>query len=113
MSRKRYSLLCVLVLAGAFAGSYAANRAIPVAHAQVIPLPQQNIRATGFTLINQQGKVQATVRNGAMGAELVLDDSNEKPRVEIGIGGITVLDATGRTVWSSPHGMGILPAGGR
>lgn len=110
MSRSRYLALCVLVLAGAFAGGYATNRAIPVAHAQVIP-PPENIRATGFTLVNQQGKVEATLRGGAMGAELVLDDANGNPRVEIGTspGGMIVRDATGRIVWSSPRAS-IVPA---
>ena len=83
MSRSRYFALCVLALAGTFAGGYAANLAIPVAHAQVIP-PAQNIRATGFTLVNPQGKVEATLRSGAMGAELVLNDAGGNPRVEVG-----------------------------
>lgn len=110
MNRVRFFVLCLLVLAGAFAGGYAANRAIPVAHAQIIP--QQNIRATGFTVVDQKGKVQATLRGGAMGAELVLDDASGNPRVEVGVaaGGIVIRDAMGRIVWSSPRGMGILPA---
>lgn len=112
MTRYRYFVLCALVLAGAFAGGYAANRAIPVAHAQVIPLRQPNIRASGFTLVDAQGKAQATLRGGPMGAELVLDDANGKARVEIGVaaGGIVVRDAMGRVVWSSPRAAGIVPA---
>lgn len=110
MSRNRYLTLCALVLAGAFAGGYAANRAIPVAHAQDLIGPT-NVRATGFTLVNPQGKVQATLRSGAMGAELILDDANGNPRVEIGpAGGIVIRDANGRVTWRSPRGMGILPA---
>lgn len=111
MTGSRYFLLCVLVLVGAFAGGYAANRAIPVAHAQVIPLQQQNIRASGFTLVDPQGKVQASLRNGASGGELVLNDEKGNARVEAGIGGIVVRDATGRVVWQSPRKFGIVPAG--
>lgn len=112
MTRNHYFVLCVLALTGAFAGGYLANRAIPVAHAQVIPLQQQNIRATGFTLVDAQGKTQATLRSGAMGAELVLDDASGNPRVEVGAsaGGVVVRDATGRIVWSSPRRIGIVPA---
>ncbi len=113
MSRKRYFTLCALALAGAFAGGYAANRAIPVAHAQVLRIPQ-DIRASEVTLVNPQGKVQATLRNGISGAELTLDDANGNPRVELGApAGIVVRDATGRVVWSSPRGIGIVPAGGQ
>lgn len=113
MSRKRYFGLCVVALAGAFAGGYAAsavsNYAVPVAHAQVIG--PQNIRAAGFTLVDPQGKVQATLRNGALGAELILDDANGKSRVEIGAsGGVVVRDANGRITWSSPRTFGIVPA---
>ena len=109
MSQIRYLGLCVLVLVGAFAGGYTANRAIPVAHAQVLQVPQ-SVRASAITLVNDQNKVEATLRNGLMGAELTLDDSNGKPRVEIGIGGVVVRDATGRILWSSPHRVGIVPA---
>jgi hypothetical protein len=110
VSRNRYLALCVLVLTGAFAGGYAANRAVPVAHAQE-PVGPTNVRATAFTLVNPQGRVQATLRGGTMGAELTLNDPNGNPRVEIGpSGGIVLRDANGRVVWSSPRGMGILPA---
>ena len=110
MSRNRYFLLCALVLAGAFAGGYAANRALPVAHAQVVG-PPENIRASGVTLVDQQGRVQAILRNGASGAELVLDDVNGKSRVEIGAsGGIVIRDANGRVAWASPRGIGVVPA---
>jgi hypothetical protein len=110
VSRYRYFVLCVLVLAGAFAGGYVANRGVSVAHAQVVG-PPENIRASGITLVDQQGKVQATLRNGASGAELVLDDVNGKSRVEIGAsGGIIVRDANGKVAWASPHGIGIVPA---
>ena len=109
MTRTQYFSLCSLVLFGAFAGGYAANRAIPVAHAQVIG--PQDIRATGFTLVNAQGKVEATLRSGAMGAELILNDANGNARAEAGAqGGFVVRDATGRIVWASPHGIGIVPA---
>jgi hypothetical protein len=109
MSSVRYIALCVLVLAGAFAGGYAANRAIPVAHAQV--LPPANVRATEFTLVNPQGQALATLRGGAAGAEMVLDDLNGKARVELSpSGGLVIRDANGRVTWRSPKGMGILPA---
>jgi hypothetical protein len=108
VTRIQYLSLCSLVLIGAFAGGYAANRAIPVAHAQV--LGPQDIRATGFTLVNAQGKVEASLRSGAMGAELILNDANGKPRAEAGPGGFVVRDATGRILWASPHGIGIVPA---
>ena len=110
MSRTRYFTLCVLALVGTFAGGFAANRAIPIAHAQDAIGPS-NIRATGFTLVNAQGRVQATLRGGAMGAELILDDANGNPRVEIDpAGGVVIRDANGRVRWNSPKGMGILPA---
>jgi hypothetical protein len=110
VSRNRYLSLCLLVLTGTFLGGYAANRAIPVAHAQE-PIGPANVRATGFTLVNPQGKVQATLRPGAMGAEMILNDPNGNPRVEIGpSGGIVIRDANGHVTWSSPRGMGILPA---
>jgi hypothetical protein len=111
MNRNRYFGLCVLVLAGAFAGGFAANRAIPVAHAQV--LPPTSIRATEFTLVNPQGQVQATLRSAASGAGLTLNDLNGKPRIEMSpAGGLVIRDANGRVTWSSPRGMGVLPASG-
>jgi hypothetical protein len=110
VSRNHYLALCVLVLTGAFAGGYAANRTIPVAHAQD-GIGPANVRGTGFTLVNPQGKVQATLRSGALGADLILNDPNGNPRVEIGAsGGIVIRDANGRVTWSSPRGTGILPA---
>lgn len=110
MSRNRYFVLCVLVLTGAFAGGYAANRAIPVAHAQErIPAPP--MRSSGFTVIDAQGKVQATLRSGTLGAELILDDAKGNARVEIGMPGIVIRDAMGRLVWSSPSRTGVVPAG--
>ena len=63
MSRKRYLGLCSVLLAGAFAGGYAANRGIPVAHAQEDRAARNGMRATGFTLVNSQGQVQATLRS--------------------------------------------------
>jgi len=108
--RNRYLGLCVIALTGAFAGGYAANRALPVAHAQE-PIGPANVRATGFTLVNPQGRVQATLRSGAMGSELILNDPNGNPRVEISpSGGIVIREANGRVTWRSPRGMGILPA---
>ena len=79
-----------------------------VAHAQV--LGPQDIRATGFTLVNAQGKTEATLRSGPMGTELILNDANGKPRAEVGTFGFVVRDATGRVMWASPHGIGIVPA---
>ena len=111
MTRTQYFSLCSLVLVGAFAGGYAANRAIPVAHAQV--LGPQDIRATGFTLVNAQGKAEATLRGGPMGAELILNDANGNPRAEAGPRGFVVRDAAGRVMWASPHGIGIVPASGQ
>ncbi len=95
---------------GAFAGGYFGDRAIPVAHAQVLQLPGK-VSATEITLVNQQGKVQATLRNGATGAELTLNDAGGHVRVAMGIEGIAVHDANGRLVWSSPRRIGIVPAG--
>jgi hypothetical protein len=111
VSRNRYLALCALVLTGAFAGGFAANLAIPVAHAQDVVGPA-NVRGTGFTLVNPQGKVQATLRSGPLGAELIFNDPNNGgSRVEIGAtGGIVIHDANGRVTWRSPRGMGILPA---
>src|SRR5579863_1371365 len=110
MSRTRYFTLCALVLIGTFAGGFAANRGIPIAHAQDTIGPS-NIRATAFTLVNSQGRVQATLRSGVMGAELILNDPNGNPRVEIDpTSGIVISDANGRVRWNSPKGMGILPA---
>jgi hypothetical protein len=110
VSRNRFLALCAVVLTGAFAGGFAANLAIPIAHAQEVIGPV-NVRGTGFTLVNPQGKVEATLRGGPMGAELVLDDANGTSRVEIGAaGGIVIHDANGRVTWRSPRGMGILPA---
>jgi hypothetical protein len=110
VSRNRYLALCALVLAGAFAGGYAANLAVPTAQAQDVIGPP-NVRGTGFTLVNAQGKVQATLRGGPLGAELILNDPNGNSRVEIGAsGGIVVRDANGRVTWRSPRGFGIVPA---
>jgi hypothetical protein len=84
--------------------------AIPAAHAQDVIGPA-NVRATGFTLVNPQGKVQATLRSGPIGAELLLNDPNGTSRVEIGAaGGIVIRDANGRVTWRSPRGIGIVPA---
>ena len=91
-------------------GGYAANLAVPIAHAQDVIGPA-NVRGTGFTLVNPQGKVQATLRSGPMGAELVLNDLNGAPRVEIeAAGGIVIRDANGRVNWRSSRGFGIVPA---
>lgn len=109
MSRNRYLVLCALVLTGAFAGGFAANRTMPVAHAQErVPAPP--MRASGFTVVDSQGKVQASLRSGTLGAELILDDANGHGRVEIGTSGIVIRDAMGRLVWSSPRGSGVVPA---
>jgi hypothetical protein len=107
-SRTRYFALCVVVLLGAFAGGFVANRAIPVAHAQAGP---ENIRATELTLVNSQGEVQAILRNGAKGAELILNAPIGKGRIELSAdGGVVVHDANGRITWSSPRRGGIFPA---
>jgi hypothetical protein len=101
MSRKHYFALCALVMTGAFAGGFIANRTTTVAYAQDRIGPT-NLRATSFTLVNQQGQVEGTLRGGTMGAELELDDASGNSRVVIGVNGITIRDAKGRPVWSSP-----------
>ena len=109
MTPKRYLALCFLTVAGAFAGGYVANRAIPVAHAQV-PLPPMEVRGSSFVLTNPQGQVQATLRNGVNGAELQLNDPSGKVRVELSPnGGLILRDQLGRITWRSPQGMGIMP----
>ncbi len=110
MSRTRYLVLCVVTLAGAFAGGYAANRGIPVAHAQV-PLPPMEVRGSSFVLTNPQGQVQATLRNGVNGAELQLKDPRGNVRVELNPnGGLILRDQTGHITWRSPQGNGFMPA---
>jgi hypothetical protein len=109
MSRTRYFALCSLVLAGTFAGGFAANRAIPVAHAQ--NLPPAELRGSTFVLTNPQGQPQATLRNGTSGAELLLNDPKGNVRVELSpTGGLIIRDANGRITWRSPRGSGIVPA---
>jgi hypothetical protein len=105
MTRKRFLAFCALALTGAFAGSYLANRAIRVARAQ----GGNDLRATSFTLVDAQGNTLATFRNGRAGAELALNTSNDKSRIEISAtGGITIRDRNGRVTWSSPR-MGTMP----
>ena len=96
----------LLLFAGAFAGGYVANRVIPSVHAQ--SLPPQSYRGTSFTLVDGQGRVQATLASGFNGAELTLSDQGT-PRVTISNSGIVIKDRTGRTVWVSPKG-GTMPA---
>jgi hypothetical protein len=97
----------VLLFSGAFAGGFVANRAVPIAHAQVLPPP--TFRGTSVTVIDQQGKVQASLRSGAPGGELILHDTDGKTRVTIGPSGIVIRDQRGRVVWSTPNG-GFMPA---
>jgi hypothetical protein len=104
----RWVSIGALVFAGAFAGGYTASRVIPVAHAQT--LPNSAIRGSSFTLVDQQGSVQATLRNSFPGAELILNDKDGAARVTIGPSGIVVRDPRGRTVWTSPRNGGIMPA---
>jgi hypothetical protein len=109
VNRTRYFALCCLALAGAFAGGYAANRAVPVAHAQT--LPPAELRGSSFVLVNPQGQPQATLRSGTAGAELLLNDPKGNVRVEISpSSGLVIRDANGRITWRSPRGSGILPA---
>jgi hypothetical protein len=89
MTRSRYLLLCALVLVGAFAGSFAGSRALPVVHAQV--MTPTAINGTSFTLVDSRGNTQAVLRSNASG------------------GGIVILDAQGRITWSSPRS-GVMPA---
>jgi hypothetical protein len=95
-----------LLFSGAFAGGYVANRAIPAVHAQ--NLPAQSYKGTSFTVVDGQGRVQATLASGFNGAELTLTDQGS-PRVTISNSGIVVKDRTGRTVWVSPKS-GTMPA---
>jgi hypothetical protein len=107
VSRTRYFALCCLALAGAFAGGYAANRAIPVAHAQT--LPPAELRGTSFVLVNPQGQALATMRGGISGAELLLNDPQGNLRVKISpSSGLVIRDANGRITWRSPSGSGLL-----
>lgn len=109
MTRSRYLVLCVLVLVGAFAGGYLADRVPRIVHAQNLILPT-DIRAKSLTLVDTQGNAQATLRPSSTGAELVLNDGGGQPRVEIGAsGGIKIRDARGRVIWTSPR-IGLLPA---
>ena len=108
MDRKRYLVLCALTIAGAFAGGYAANRGIPVAHAQ--NLPATEVRGTQFVLTDNQGRTQATLRNGISGAELTFNDPQGNTRVEISPSrGLIIRDPSGHITWRSPRGSGILP----
>ncbi len=109
MTRSRYLVLCALVLAGAFAGGFLASRVSPIVHAQNLIVPT-DLRAKSFTLVDAQGNTQATIRPGASGAEMVLNDGTGQPRIEIAAsGGIKIRDARGRVVWTSPR-IGLLPA---
>ena len=110
MDGKRYLMLCLFTLAGAFAGGYAAGTAAPVAHAQDI-LPPGEVRGTSFVLTGPQGQEVATLRSGPFGADLSLNDPQGKMRVELrASGGIVIRDAQGRIEWRSPHGgNGIMP----
>lgn len=105
MSHGRYALARGLLVAGSFAGSYVANRAVIVAHAQDGP----SVRAAAFTLVDSQGKTQATLRGGRAGAELILNDDAGRMRVEVNASGVVVRDRNGRVEWSSPHGT-LIPA---
>jgi len=89
MTRPRYFLLCMLVLAGAFAGSFAGSRVLPVVHAQAAT--PAAITGTSFTLVDARGNTQAVLRGSASG------------------GGIVILDPQGRITWSSPRA-GVMPA---
>jgi hypothetical protein len=97
----------VLVFSGAFAGGFVANRAIPTAHAQT--LPPTAFRGQSVTVVDPQGRVQASLRTGATGGELVLHDTDGKTRVTIGPSGIVIKDQRGRVVWTTPTG-GFVPA---
>jgi hypothetical protein len=108
MNRKRYLVLCFLVVAGASFGGYVANRSVLVVHAQTVP--PTDVRGSSFTLVNAQGQVQATLRSGQSGAELVLNGTKGNGQVEISpAGGLIIRDAYGRIVWRSPRTSGIIP----
>ena len=109
MTRSRYFILCVLVLAGTFGGSFMASRAVPVVHAQVMPIAGE-VRGTSFTLMDSRGNTTATLRNRLQGAELTLNDNAGNLRIQLdATGGIVVRDQTGRVTWRSPK-MGMMPA---
>jgi hypothetical protein len=97
----------VLLFSGAFAGGFVTNRSIPLSHAQTLPTP--TFRGTSVTVIDQQGKTQASLRSAAPGGELVLHDTDGKPRVTISPSGIVLRDPRGRVVWTTPSG-GFVPA---
>jgi hypothetical protein len=106
VSRFQYSGLCMLVLAGAFAGGYAASRITAVVHAQ----DTNAIRGSAFTLVDAGGNTRAMLRNGGSGGELILNDETGRQRVEItASGGIVIRDRMGRVRWNSPRG-GVVPA---
>jgi len=108
MDAKRFSILCGLTLAGAFAGGYFGNRSIPVAHAQ--GLPPMDVRGSSFTLVGPQGQTEAVIQKGTSGGELLLQDARGNVRVEIsGSGGIVFRDQMGHITWRSPRGNGIVP----
>jgi len=108
MSQSRFLTICVLVLVGAFAGAWVGSQGLPIVHAQMDANPP--LRSSSFTLVNQQGKVQATLHSGGTGAILVMNDAAGNNRVEIGAsGGIVIRDPNGRVTWSSPR-TGVLPA---
>ncbi len=108
MNRSRFFVISALVFAGTFAGGYAGSRGLPVVHAQM-PGPS-TIKGTSFTLVDARGNTVGALREGAGGAELILDDVNGSARVEIGAtSGIIIRDARGKVTWSSPR-TGVLPA---
>ena len=111
MGKGRFFAICALVLAGSFLGGYVANRALPVVHAQVIPLPGE-VKATSFTLVDARGNTQATLKSGATGAELTFNAGFGGGSLQMSAGGgIVIRDVRGRVVWRSPRS-GIVPLEG-
>lgn len=108
MTLSRYLGICAFALAGAFAGSFAANHGLTTVHAQT--QMTTDLRGRSLTLVNPQGRTVATLRAGGSGAELVLS-GNQSARVEIdGSGAISIHNPAGRLIWSAPPKTGVIPA---
>jgi hypothetical protein len=106
VDRNRFLILCAIVLAGSFGGSFVANLQT-VAHAQ----DARNLRAQEFTLVDPQGRTQAMLQSTANGSEMVLKDRSGTTRVEIDSNsGITLRDEHGRVMWTASPTPGFIPA---
>lgn len=107
MSGLQYAGVCVLALAGSFAGAFVASRGVAPVHAQTPDA--MDLRARSFTVVGQKGRTVAALRATAAGAELTISGMRAG-RVEIsGAGSIAIHNGAGKLVWSAP-GPGIIPA---